>query len=298
MSDLIIHVSREYELVGQVGESGRVKLWTHRDTREEIAIKSYPRSHKTEQELQDEFIREIEALRTLDHPCIMKIKGCCLPTKDEDPKLISEYLGHGSLKPILGAGAKHPRWWTVTRRTNSVVGIVLGMNYIHGKCFIHRNLKPENILVDDDNRIRICDFGSSRTFEAGVTMTNAGTPLYAAPEVPDGHYDEKVDVYSFGLILYEIVSCDGLFSCPGDKTRLYLNLQKGWRPDIPSGVTSLSKHLIEKCWSESPSERPSFQEIWRELYENGFEIIPGSDRAEVDSYLSYLERHGATFDKR
>jgi serine/threonine protein kinase len=80
------------------------------------------------------------------------------------------------------------------------------MRYIHSKDIIHPDLKPANIFIDDDHRIRIGDFGSSRLFKAGVTMTNAGAPLYMAPEMDGGHYDEKVDVYSFGLIMYEIVT--------------------------------------------------------------------------------------------
>jgi serine/threonine protein kinase len=84
------------------------------------------------------------------------------------------------------------------------------MKYILSKGFIHRDLKPENIFVDDDNRIRIGDFGSTRLFETGVTMTSVGTPLYMSPETDEGHYDCKLDVYSFGSIMYEIATNNGV----------------------------------------------------------------------------------------
>jgi serine/threonine protein kinase len=292
IADWVIDLAKDYEPVELIGETGEVELWKHRESGEEIAVKSYPRSPEAEEKIQDEFLQEVSALIILDHPCIVKIKGCCLPQPREGPKLISEYLANGSLKPILESGANCPRWWTVARRTNCIVGIVLGMTYIHSKGLIHRDLKPENILLDDNHRVRICDFGSSREFEAGVTMTKTGTLLYMAPEVDEGHYDEKVDVYSFGIILYEIVSCDERFSSGGNKTNLFVQLRNGWRPDIVSGVTELSKSLIERCWSSNACDRPSFDEILIELYENEFELIPGTVRAEVDSYLLWLERNG------
>jgi serine/threonine protein kinase len=286
---------KEYESVGSIGENARVQLWKCQNHGEEVAVKSYPKCHTAEQE----FIREIEALIILNHPCILNMKGYCLPTRNEGAKLVSEYLCKGSLKPILGSGVNFPEWWTIKCRTNCVVGLVVGMKYVHNRNIIHRDLKPENILLDDDLHIRIGDFGFSRVFEEGITMTDAGTLLYTAPEVADSHYDKKIDVYSFGLILYEIMSCDKRFSAPevSGKLRLYLNLQNGWRPEIPSGITALSRSLIERCWSANALDRPSFEEIWIELSENGFQLIEGSDRADVNSYLSYLARHGATIER-
>jgi serine/threonine protein kinase len=296
VSEWVIDLKQDYESLGSIGENRRVELWKHRETGEEDAVKSYPRSHKSVEEVQTEFIREIEALIHLNHPCIVSIKGYCLPTKEEEAKLITEYHGIGSLKRLLSQ-TKQKEWWTIRRRTNCIVGLVVGMKDVHSKGFIHRDLKPDNILIDNELHIRICDFGSSRTFEFGVTMTNAGTPLYMAPEVDEGHYDCKVDVYSFGLILYEIVSCDGLFSSPGNKTGLLMKLRTGWRPELGVGIPSLSKNLIERCWSVDASCRPSFEELWHEMCANRFELIAGSDEADVESYLSYLERHGAVIRK-
>jgi serine/threonine protein kinase len=97
-------------------------------------------------------------------------------------ELVAEYIGNGFLKAILASGSKAPGWWTVRHKVEFDIGIVLGMKYIHSKEFIHGDLKPETIFVVDDHRIR--DFGSSRSFEAGVihVMTSVGTPLYMASE--------------------------------------------------------------------------------------------------------------------
>jgi serine/threonine protein kinase len=147
-------------------------------------------------------------------------------------------------------------------------------------------LKPGNILFDDDFRVKIGDFGSSRLYEIDVLQTlMVGTSLYMAPEVYGGEYGPKVDVYSFGLILYEIVVGNCLFSCEGgNKGKLYDDLRKGWRPAIPSEVKEVSRRLIERCWSENPEIRPSFSEIWGELEKSNFEVVEGVDSGEVISF--------------
>jgi serine/threonine protein kinase len=280
LSDLIFDMTG-YEFVGTI-DGTRVAIWHKRNER--IAVKSFP------QTLHAKFIRGAGALKVFNHPCVMKPKGICLPQNGEECKLITEYFENGSLKPILASGPSTPSWWTIKVRTNCILGIILGMEYIHaereGGKLIHRNLKPGNILLDDKYRVRISDFESSRIFQPDVTLSKAGTPLYMAPEAYTGHYDEKVDVYSFGLILYEIIGCDGLFS--GSDNAMHLDLHKGWRPDLGDAFDGLSKNLIQRCWSVNPSERPSFSEIWREIQEANFELIPGVQESDVNSYLSWV----------
>jgi serine/threonine protein kinase len=242
--------------------------------------------------IQETFMREVESLISLNHPCIVSLKGYCLPSGNEGPKVVTEFLGKGSLKPILASGSESPPLWTDGCKARSIAGIVLGMKFIHSKGLIHQDLKPENILFDDHHRIRIADFGSSRIFEANVTMTDVGTPLYMAPEVPTCHYTNKVDVYSFGMILYEIVVGDGLFSNPGDKMQLFFNLQRQWRPRIPEGVEPTSRELIEKCWSVDPSNRPSFDEIWKAMEKCNFRLLPGANKSDVDEFLIWLRENG------
>jgi serine/threonine protein kinase len=236
------------------GGSGQVGLFRHRTTNEKVAIKSLPLPEQDFSEadldrIQKTFMREISSLIELSHPCILDLKGCCLPTMGKGPKIVTEFLSCGSLKKILGSGENALERLSGNEKAIIIAGIVLGMIYIHSKGIIHRDLKPDNVFLDSEFRVKIGDFGSSR--EIDVTMTAlSGTPLYMAPEVWDLHYDKKADVYSFGLILYEIVVGDGLFSNGSKKGRLFIDLQKGWRPPIPDEVSEVSKRLIEECWSE------------------------------------------------
>jgi serine/threonine-protein kinase CTR1 len=116
-------------------------------------------------------------------------------------------------------------------------------------------------------------------------MTEIGTSLYMAPEVASGIYDGQSDVYSFGLILYEILVGDGLFSNSGNKSGLLVDLQKGNRPSIPGEVLSVGRELIEKCWLHDPMRRPSFWEIMRYLEAADFGVLDGVNESEVRGFL-------------
>jgi serine/threonine protein kinase len=120
-------------------------------------------------------------------------------------------------------------------------------------------------------------------------MTSVGTPLYMAPEADESHYDLKVDVYSFALIMYEIVTSDPLFSSSsGNKLELFKQLLCGWRPDV-SNVKPLSRSIIERSWSVNAEERPTFEDIWGELYDGGFDIIPGITKVDVMTFRGWAE---------
>jgi serine/threonine protein kinase len=145
------------------------------------------------------------------------------------------------------------------------VGIIVGMAFIHSKNIIHRYLKPSNIFLDSHHRIKICDFWTSRFESIGVTQTAAvGTPFYMAPELYSEEYDAKVDVYSFGLILEEIVVGKRVFSPTLPMPQLYGKLQRGERPEVPTNLPPGLRKLITKCWDTDPENRPNFRWIIRD----------------------------------
>jgi serine/threonine protein kinase len=115
--------------------------------------------------------------------------------------------------------------------------------------------------------------------------------LYMAPEVSEGDCGPKVDVYSFGFILYEIIVGNGLLSSEGDKGQLLNDLRKGWRPidTIGKEVSDVMKGLIERCWSSNPNFRPSFSEIWEELKKLDFQLIVGANTVELRHFAQIVE---------
>jgi len=178
--------------------------------------------------------------------------------------------------------------WSVKMRILNDVGS--GMAFIHSRGFIHRDLKSPNILIGESNRAKIGDFGMARVADkASSTMTsNQGTPLWVAPEVigGTGHYDNKCDVFSFGVIMWEMMSEKEPYHHIQNKQTVMVNVfnNPNFRPLIPSLEEVISLHtdqvdkksipfvfepfivLMQECWSHDPSTRPTFDQVVERLH--------------------------------
>jgi len=166
------------------------------------------------------------------------------------------------------------------------------------RCILHRDLKSENCLVSDLLRAKVSDFGTSRAKSVSeeLTMSSVGTPLYCAPEIFLGHsYDEKVDIYSFGLLLLEMAIEENIVDFISERWRFFNNKkrapktathilldmsEKGWRPVTEENPVACAPKsintLIIRCMSLDPVLRPSFKEILRELQGPCFDEIATS----------------------
>ena len=166
--------------------------------------------------------------------------------------------------------------------------IVEAMKFIHFKKIIHRDLKPTNILIDSDGTVKICDFGISKlmTVEEQTMTRGIGSQKFMAPEIinEEDYYDEKVDVYSFGVLLFFILS-DGQLP----KIRI-ADIFKGKKAEIPSSFTELSKNLINDCWNLKSKDRPSFQLILEVIEKNRYNLIQ-LNKAETKNIESFVKQH-------
>jgi serine/threonine protein kinase len=117
-----------------------------------------------------------------------------------------------------------------------------------------------------------------------------------APEAYDGNYDNKVDVYAFGLILYEIITNSSVLSGEGDKEEVFRKLRNGGRPDICL-MKPTTESLIKRCWSTDPKTRPSFEEIWGELILSAFDLIEGVGKDDAEVFLKWIKDRGGNVDQ-
>lgn len=220
------------------------------------------------------FLQEYEILIKLDHPNIIKSYGICFGDESHPVSIILESCP-SDLKNSLNNLKDY-------EQVSIIYEICKVMIFVHSNKIIHRDLKPENILLDQNNHVKLCDFGIAKIIESITqTMTsNMGTFKYMAPEIKNGSskYDNKVDVYSFGIIVYNILT-EGKFPNKDDKY-----------PFKNSKINAFSQKLITKCLDDSPKNRPTFREIETLIKSNNFKLIDGVEKKIdiIESHLSEL----------
>ena len=188
------------------GAFASVYLVQNRITQSIRAMKIIKKSSTCSEEEEQEIINEINILRAMDHPNILKIFE--FYSNQESYSIITEYCSGGELfNEITENGPFDEKYSAYV-----MYQIFSAINYCHNMNIIHRDLKPENILIIDRNRngyprIKICDFGTSLMVEkGGVQQKLVGSSYYIAPEVLKKHYNQKCDIWSCGVILYILLA--------------------------------------------------------------------------------------------
>jgi serine/threonine protein kinase len=171
-----------------------------------------------------------------------------------------------------------------------ICDVVLGMRYIHSRGILHRDLKPSNILLSGSFRGVITDFGLSR-FESreGAWTGDVCTIRYATPEqLSDCVHTTKLDVFAFGLVLYEIIGNVPVFGRQDTDLDVARRLRSRDLPEVPGEFGPLMQTLIRRCWSWDPSTRPSFDDMFKELESAGFAIVPDADASVIRDAVSQV----------
>jgi eukaryotic-like serine/threonine-protein kinase len=193
------------------GASASVYLAEDQSLRREVAVKVLRAGPANDEAFQRRFRAEAVAVAGLNHPHVLRVFDW--GEADGDAWLVTEYLSGGSLRDLLDAKGRLSPEQTVSIGTQAADGLA----YAHARGFVHRDVKPANLLFDDAGRIRIADFGVARALaEAAWTEPSEGligTVRYTSPEQAQGrHVDGKADVYSLALVLYECVTGEVPFS--------------------------------------------------------------------------------------
>jgi tRNA A-37 threonylcarbamoyl transferase component Bud32 len=209
----------------------------------------------------DEFRSEVRIMRRLRHPNIVLFMGAV--TRPPNLSIVSEYLPRGSLYKILHRPSCQI---DEKRRIKMAIDVAKGMNCLHSSVptIVHRDLKSPNLLVDNNWNVKVCDFGLSRLKHSTFlsSKSTAGTPEWMAPEVlRNEQSNEKCDVYSFGVILWELATLRMPWSGMNPMQVVGAVGFQDRRLDIPKEIDPLVARIIWECWQKDPNLRPSFAQL-------------------------------------
>ncbi|XP_038054815.1 LIM domain kinase 1-like isoform X3 [Patiria miniata] len=262
------------EVLGS-GFFGQAIKVTHRQTGEVMVVKELIRF---EDDAQRNFLKEVKVLRSLDHVHVLKFIGVLY--KDKKLSLVTEFIDGGTLRHVVKNMGPDYSW---LHRVNILRDISFGMTYLHSMGIIHRDLNSQNCLVRKNGSVVVADFGLARVmvqdksdprlqpFERNSSTrrsgrkkryTVVGNPYWMAPEMLKGKaYDERVDVFSYGIIMCELI---GRVSANPDhlpRTMTFgLNVPL-FKEQFCDGCPTRLFDVAVKCCEVEPERRPDFTDI-------------------------------------
>ncbi len=256
-----------YEIVSSLGAGGMGEVYRARDPRlgREVAIKVLPTAWSADASRLHRFEQEARAAAALNHPNILAVYD--IGTQDGAPYIVSEVLEGSTLRERLRTGPL-----PIRKATDYAQQIARGLAAAHDKGIVHRDLKPENIFITDDGRVKILDFGLAKltrpeSISDGQTLTQTlasdpgtvlGTVGYMSPEQVRGKpADARSDLFSFGAILYEMLSGKRAFH--GESAAETMSaIVKEEPPELTEtnrSVPPALERIVRHCLEKNPAER-------------------------------------------
>ena len=246
-------VKERYEILEILGEGGMAFVYKARDMQLErfVAIKTLKPNYVNQETFVDRFKREAKTAANLNHPNIVQIFDWGI---EEEPYFVMEYIEGNTLTSIIAKNR------TISLSDILFIGaqVSSGLHAAHQKGLVHRDIKPGNIMITPDGKVKVTDFGivSLQNEESDITKTGSilGTASYISPEQAQGKpVSIESDLYSLGTVLYELITGKAPFSGDSPISTATKHLTEKpekpslYRRDLPKGVESAILKLLEKA---------------------------------------------------
>ena len=246
-------VKERYEILQVLGEGGMAFVYKARDTQLErfVAIKTLKPNYVNQETFVDRFKREAKTAANLNHPNIVQIFDWGI---EEEPYFVMEYIEGDTLTSIISKNK------TISLSDILFIGaqVSSGLHAAHQKGLVHRDIKPGNIMITPDGKVKVTDFGivSLQNEESDITKTGSvlGTASYISPEQAQGKpVSIESDLYSLGTVLYELITGKTPFSGDSPISTATKHLTEKpeklstYRKDLPRGVENAILKLLEKA---------------------------------------------------
>jgi serine/threonine protein kinase len=218
------------------------------------------------------FVREVSVLNRLRHPNVLELYGYCVDSKGYQ-YIVTEFMDKGSLDTIIYTNQIR----NFEDKLRSLLDICHGMKFLHERNIMHRDLKPQNVLVSKDNVCKLCDFGLAKVMNETLTVGVIGTWQYMAPEIMNESetYNEKCDVYSFGIIMHEIFTLSKPYITSSSEyvnlLTMSLKILNGHRPSIPAEL--LSNEFKEEAVSQIKQYFFNTNELSKSVKKSNIDIV-------------------------
>ncbi|KAF8397119.1 hypothetical protein HHK36_016026 [Tetracentron sinense] len=266
----------------KIGQGAHGKVYEGRYGNQIVAIKVLQRGNTPEERaaLEGRFAREVNMMSRVRHENLVRFIGAC---KDPLMVIATELLPGMSLRKYLLS--IRPEQLDLRVALSFALDIAQAMDCLHANGIIHRDLKPDNLLLTANQKsVKLADFGLAREESVTEMMTaETGTYRWMAPELystvtlrrgEKKHYSNKVDVYSFGIVLWELLTNRMPFEGMSNLQAAYAAAFKQERPILAEDIPPQLAFVMQSCWVEDPNLRPSFNQVIRMLNEFLFTLSP------------------------
>ncbi|MGB6648342.1 MAG: serine/threonine-protein kinase, partial [Bacteroidota bacterium] len=254
--DLVGRTIAHYNVIEQIGEGGMGMVCKAEDLnlKRTVAIKFLPRHIAADSEERERFKIEAQAAAALNHSNIATIHS--IEEAEGELFIVMEYIDGKTLSDVLGSGQL-----PIDKAIKYAVQAAEGLEAAHEKGVVHRDIKSANIMVTEKGQVKIMDFGLAKV-RGGKRVTTVGSTLgtagYMSPEQARGEeVDQRTDIWSFGVVIYEMLTGQLPFTSDYDQALVYQILNEEPRPirelkpDVPPGV----EEVVSKCLSKAPDNR-------------------------------------------